>query len=800
MPAKSSQSLPNPPSYGTGLVDRMNIFMHVLRAGRFIIRRWWIFLICLSLTGGFAVYKALSTPNQYRAVAELAPPLSTLDNSALIVEQFNADREVQIIYSQDIVNSLRAKWADYRSPDGTNPVASMRMTHQFGGSASFKFDLQITSTDEDFSEKVVQDWAQMIMDKKRENALKYKQRILDNKTDTLDELEAKRESVRTEIDSFLRNNPDFDLNGDDTFKRLQTDRQELQTALDEIEWQLDMIRGTDNGNPFLTFLDKYGSGTSGVINTQGSDGGTSDLVFTRNQIQDALSLRNQLEEKTADRQRYSLDLKDRHPFMQELNAEIAGLQRSFDQMATLFNGQIKGKESSLRRQKDLYVSRIAAKQLEIESLGPKQKAYNDLVMKQRDIEASIKDKMDEFNKDREGGLSLNLEILQDGRSIGKIGPNRPFIIAAGVIAGFILAGVTVFFLSKLDDRLELAEDFERELQEHVLGQIPKVSTPPAGKNRFLITDLGLHDMFCESLRGVRSAFKYYTKGQSQIRSLLITSAVPGDGKSTVTVNFSATLAMSGSRVLLIDADLRRGSVNEFFEFKRSGGLSDVLSGKVHWLDVTRESLIPNLEVITTGKLPLNPGELLSSPVLPVMIKQALEEYDYVIIDCPPLTAIDDTFSVFEHVDTGLFVVRAGQTSLRFIKNSLHELDKRGQQILGLVLNGITTADPSYYYAKYYHSYYNKDLPNSAVETSSVYQPASAMPEPKRRQFRNVNQSAAGQAPHPRHAGDAGGSGENSGQETQNQGKTVRYKARRAYRVRKDGGQQTSGVGSGKNNS
>ena len=738
-------------------MDRMNIFMHVLRGIRFIARRWWIFLLSLLLTGGFAGYKAFTLPDKFQSRAELAPPLTPMEENVLIIEENNVDKVVKTFYSDRIHQAINQKFADYRSPDGQYPMVEPR--HETSGGGGFTFDLVVTSTDEKFAEMYVSEWAQLVIEEKLSAAENFKKNVLDEKNDTLKALETERANIIAQSQNFLRANPGFDLSGDDTFKRLQSDEQDIMDRLEDITLKL--------------------STTTSQTYSETSGGAT----------QEAHSLRMELDGKKKDRLRWAADLKDQHPFMQTLIKEIESLEQDLMVIENAANAGVRQKQNDLEIQKSALETRLADIRAQLVELNPKQKTYQDLLSSQKDIEASIKTKREEIARNKEGTLSLNLEIVQPGRSEGLIGPNRPMLLAMGIIAGFILAGVAVFFLSKLDDRLELAEDLERELMEHVLGQVPKVTNPPSGKSRFLITDLGLHDMFCEALRGVRSAFKYYTKGDKQIRSLVITSAVPGDGKSTVTVNFGATLAMAGNRVLLIDADLRRGSVNEFFDFKRSGGLSDVLSGRVHWLDVTRESQIPNLDVITTGKLPMNPGELLSSAVVPVMIKQAMEEYDYVIIDCPPLTAIDDAFSLFEHVDTGLFVVRAGQTSLRFIKNALHELDKRGQGILGIILNGITTADPSYYYAKYYHSYYNKDLPNASVESGSVYQPAAAMPEPRKRPSRSstANTQSAPPAADNGNTLTATADPESAPQSdaSDQPAKTVRYKARRAHRTKKN---------------
>src|SRR5438552_12217833 len=113
-----------------------------------------------------------------------------------------------------------------------------------------------------------------------------------------------------------------------------------------------------------------------------------------------------------------------------------------------------------------------------------------------------------------------------------------------------------------------------------------------------------------------------------------------------------------------------------------------------------------MKSIYSGSLPGNPGELLNSAIMRQLVEEARLEFDYIIFDCPPLTAIDDTFGLLSLSNGILFVVRSGQTSMRFAKNALAAIRQRGAEILGVILNGITADNPYYYYSSYYHSYYS----------------------------------------------------------------------------------------------
>jgi len=232
--------------------------------------------------------------------------------------------------------------------------------------------------------------------------------------------------------------------------------------------------------------------------------------------------------------------------------------------------------------------------------------------------------------------------------------------------------------------------------------------------------------------------------------MLVSSAVPGDGKTTFTVNFAATLAIAGNRVLLIDADLRRGNIHNYFGLLREPGLTEALDGTQTWREVVCETEIPTLQVITSGKLPAHPGELLVSPTMHRAMDEARIDYDYIVVDCPPLTAIDDAFSLIGLMNGLLFVVRSGQTSMRFAKTALAAVRQRGASILGIVLNGITADNPYYYYNYYYHAYYNKssrDAQAEASEREASDRETGAKPEavPQGKGRRLADKSISGEA-------------------------------------------------------
>jgi capsular exopolysaccharide synthesis family protein len=191
------------------------------------------------------------------------------------------------------------------------------------------------------------------------------------------------------------------------------------------------------------------------------------------------------------------------------------------------------------------------------------------------------------------------------------------------------------------------------------------------------------------------------------RTIVITSAVPGEGKSTVAVNLAITMAFSGSRVLLIDADMRKGTVHEYFEIGDQPGLSDVLTGNKRWDEVIHETHVPKLSVMARGNFPGNPGELLLTSA-DALLREIYQHFDFVLFDSAPVLAADDTASLAPKVDGTLFVIRAGYTSARLGRSALELLYQRQVNVMGIVFNSVETNSREYNYFKY-PEYYSKGL-------------------------------------------------------------------------------------------
>ena len=187
--------------------------------------------------------------------------------------------------------------------------------------------------------------------------------------------------------------------------------------------------------------------------------------------------------------------------------------------------------------------------------------------------------------------------------------------------------------------------------------------------------------------------------------MLVSSAVPNEGKTTTVANLSITMALGGSRVLLVDADLRRGGVNELFKIGADPGFSDVLTSRVHWRDAVQETSTKGLHVLPRGEALDQTSELFLSPLADEVVKEMGEEYDYVIFDSAPVLVADDTASFAPKADTVLFVVRMSSTMARLTAKALDILYERQVNVGGVILNRSSTNLKEYTYYNY-ASYYS----------------------------------------------------------------------------------------------
>ncbi|WP_418223278.1 CpsD/CapB family tyrosine-protein kinase [Clostridium isatidis] len=199
----------------------------------------------------------------------------------------------------------------------------------------------------------------------------------------------------------------------------------------------------------------------------------------------------------------------------------------------------------------------------------------------------------------------------------------------------------------------------------------------------------------ESYRTLRTNIQY-SSFDKEYKIIMVTSSEPGEGKSTIAGNLALSFAQDGKRVLLIDCDLRKPSLHKKFKISNLVGLSDVLIGKED-LKTALHRYNENLVVLTSGKLPPNPSEMLSSKAMSNLLKELKNVFDYIILDTPPVQAVTDSQILSTKADGTILVIRAEKTKKDSVQNALGLLKKVNANIIGTVLNGIESSRNKYYY-------------------------------------------------------------------------------------------------------
>jgi len=434
---------------------------------------------------------------------------------------------------------------------------------------------------------------------------------------------------------------------------------------------------------------------------------------------DYLKAKQQIQLLKAERETLAKDLRPNHPKILKLNDEIT----KQDKLIQLFRAdtleKLKTRRESIGKQMENLQTNIKEWEAKALDLSQRLAQFN-----------RIKGKVDRL-KTLYDRLTNNLKEIDVSQVVG--GEDQvaimematpPISVRPGLIKSLLigfgigsLAGLAILILlDRIDDRMASFSEFQHHFSENILGQIPKEKT--TGKVDLLQPDDARH-VFAESYRNIRSSIFFMPYDGPRPKSFLVTSAVPSEGKSTVSANLAITMALSGARTLLIDCDLRRGALRETFGISSRIGFSEVLKQEVNWREVVVPTAYETLFVLPRGKTLSQPSEHLLRDSTEALLKEIYQHYDYVIIDSSPVLAADDTTSLAPKIDATIFVVRLSYTSARLTKKALELLYGRQVNIPGVILNFVDTSLPEYYYYQY-SEYYS--TPTSVPDGEAPTQP------------------------------------------------------------------------------
>ncbi len=295
-------------------------------------------------------------------------------------------------------------------------------------------------------------------------------------------------------------------------------------------------------------------------------------------------------------------------------------------------------------------------------------------------------------------------------------PNRLLIIIVGFVLGAGLAFGYVLISNYFDNTVKTPEDLQNR-NIAVLGWVPQFDV--AGKNgadklEFIVAKKP-DSMAGEAFRTIRTRIQLTKFDKDSLKTILVTSSAPQEGKTLIAINLGGSFAQANRRTLVIDCDLRKPRVQEIFKVKRIPGLIDYLFGQVEFRDIIHNAEIENLHYITCGTIPPNPAEMLESERMRKFLAEMREKYDVVILDSPPIIVVTDSEILATMVDGTILVVSSDTTEFDLMEKSVELMRKDKSSFIGTVLNNFSYKSGYGSYYKYYY-YYSE---NSAGKTKST---------------------------------------------------------------------------------
>jgi tyrosine-protein kinase Etk/Wzc len=310
------------------------------------------------------------------------------------------------------------------------------------------------------------------------------------------------------------------------------------------------------------------------------------------------------------------------------------------------------------------------------------------------------------------GTVGNVRIVDPAmKPIKPVKPKKSLVILLGFVLGLFLGVFAVFLRQALSRNLSDPDEVEKDLGLPIYAVVPfsehqlmaeRKNKAVAGRRTLLAREY-FDDPAVESMRSLRTSLQFAVPA-TEGRVIAVTGPTPEVGKSFIAANLACVLAQSGSRVLLLDADLRRGRQHRFFGSRREPGLSQVLSGELTFQQAVRDTDVTGMHLLTTGVIPPNPSELFMQPRMRELLGYAERTYGYVIMDTPPVLAVSEA-AVLTALSSHAFVVmRSGTHTSREMHVCLKRLQRINVEVRGLILNGFRARDARRYGYGYSYQY------------------------------------------------------------------------------------------------
>ncbi|MDA7415481.1 polysaccharide biosynthesis tyrosine autokinase [Xenophilus arseniciresistens] len=389
----------------------------------------------------------------------------------------------------------------------------------------------------------------------------------------------------------------------------------------------------------------------------------------RGVLQQSIEMQTKLLEAQQQRRELSARFTDNNVRVQTVDRQIGALQAELDKLSNRVSRMPTIQQDALRLERDVRVN--------------------------AELYQSLQNNALQLRLVKEGKTG-NVRLLDPAvQPLRPVKPQKQLVAALALVLGALAGVAAAIGRARLMGGLRDPQEIEGHTGLSVYATVPLSTDQPVLDKRITAGARGIQllahnepdSLPVEALRSLRVALQFAMMEAGNNR-VLITGPTPGIGKSFISANFAAIMAQGGKRVLLIDADLRKGHINRSFGLKREGGLSELLNGSITAQQAIHADLLPGLDLLTTGALPPNPSDMLMSATFAQLLESLSAQYDLVIVDTPPVLVAADTAAVAPSCGVVLMVARSEQTHMGEITESARRLAQAGTSVTGVVFNGM----------------------------------------------------------------------------------------------------------------
>ena len=694
-------------------VDYTELLHKAVYRGKVVLRRyWWILPLSIAFGVGFKAVESFLKAPTYVSSAQMivSGRIAIPENDVYSEERDNFfGTQIELMTSDqararaierirvtdpDLHESLKA--TDGYAEDG---IKSIDVEAEVKDDTSI-FQLKAYSPDQEYTQVFLDVLMDEYINRRSEMRSKTSEKTYEAIAAQIDALEREIEDGEDGIVEFQKEN---------NIVFIQEQGSAAGTYLSDLKRRLAELKTESRALASIEDSSEVGSLLAGEALQAAADGAQGTVVAAVGSQEDNekyLLTKGRLELLRAELEEFEIYLKPKHP-------KIINLKDQIERTANQLKIQRRQAFERIGERQQVVASLIRNLNQEIEIWEQTALENGQLIAEFERLQSRLARSKAAYERNQQSLRAIDtdqnlrqetISVLEDARPAKPYGKGTMIGLVQGAAIGFVLAGGILFVIASLDNRVLSASQLSKEFSEQLLGAIPYEPRKIGDTESVLLRKNDQRYVFAEACRNLRTSVFFMGQDEFKPSVFAVTSAIPSEGKSTVSANLAVALSFAHSKVLLIDADLRRGRLHNLFDLNVRKGLTGILEGELSVDDALQQTSFEHLDLISIGGHPDHPAELLMSEHMAKLIAEARKRYDFIIFDTAPILATDDTTSFAGHMDAVLFTIRCAHTQIRQVKPAMARLRERHIDISGLVLNYVDTAQPDYHYYRYSEYY------------------------------------------------------------------------------------------------